>query len=69
MCMDNNGKYTKQRRHISRRLHFVINDEKRKIHKIDWCEGGLHLAYIETDNVGKNDLNIRMKYIMVRLNN
>ena len=37
--------------------------------KIDWCEGGLKLADIITKNVGENDLNPRMKYIMVRLDN
>ena len=37
--------------------------------KIDWCEGVLQLADIETKNVGENDLNLRIKYIMVRLNN
>ena len=41
MCMANNGKDTKHTRHISRRLHLVNNGEKCKMHKIDWCEGGL----------------------------
>ena len=39
------------------------------MHKIDWCEGGLHLAYIGTKNVSEPDLTPRMKYIMVRLDN
>ena len=39
------------------------------MHKIDWCEGGLQLVYIVTNNVGENNLNLRMKYIMVRLDN
>ena len=39
------------------------------MHKIDWCEGGLKLADIAAKNVGKIDLNPRMKYIMVRLDN
>ena len=34
---------------------------------IDWCEGGLKLAGIVTNNVCENDLNPSMKYIMVRL--
>ena len=55
--------------HISRRLHFVRNGEKWKIHKIYWCEGDLKLEDISTKNVGENDLNIRMKYIMVSLDN
>ena len=39
------------------------------MHKIDWFERGLQLADTETKNVGENDLNPRMEYIMVRLDN
>ena len=39
------------------------------MHNIDWCEGDLQFAYIATNNVSKNNLNPRMKYIMVRLEN
>ena len=39
------------------------------MNKIDWCEGGLQLADTATKNFGDNDLNTRMKYIMVRLEN
>ena len=53
--MDNNGKDTKQTRHISRRMHFVRNGEKCKMYKIDWCEGGMQLSDIDTNNVGEND--------------
>ena len=35
MCMDENGKDTKHTRNISRRMHFVRNGEKCKMHKID----------------------------------
>ena len=69
MCMANNGKDTKHTRHIARRMHFVRNGEKYKMHKIDWCEGGLKLADIGTKNVSEPDLISRMKYIMVRLEN
>ena len=65
--MAKNGKDTKTNIHISRRVHFVINGEKCKFQKIDWCEGGLKLADIETKNVGDNYLNPRIKYIIVRL--
>ena len=41
MCMANNGKDTKNNRHISRRMHLIRNGEKCKMQKIDWCEGGL----------------------------
>ena len=37
------------------------------MHKIDWCEGCIQLVDILTKNVGDNDLNTRMKYIMVRI--
>ena len=39
------------------------------MHKIDWCEGGLQLVDIGTNNVSEPDLTPRMKYIMVRLEN
>ena len=67
MCMANNVRDTKHTRHISRRIHVVRNGEKCKMHKIDWCEGGLQLADIGTNNVGKPVLTPRMKYILVRL--
>ena len=69
MFMDNNGKYTKHTRHIGRRMYFVSNGDKCKMHKIDWCEGGLQLAEIGTMNVSEHDLIPRMKYIMVILEN
>ena len=69
MCMAKNDKDTKHTRHIGRRMHFVRNGQKCKMHKIDWCEGGLQLADIATKNVGEQDLTSRMKYIMVRLDN
>ena len=68
-CMSNTGKYTKHTRHIPRRVHFVRNGDQCKINDIDWCELGLQLSYIETKNLGENDFNPRMKYIMVRLGN
>ena len=67
--MDNNGKDTNNTNHITRRVNVVRNVEKCKMHKIDWCEGGLQLVDIATKNVGKNDLKSRMKYTMVRLEN
>ena len=47
----------------------MINDEKWKMHRIDWCEEGTQLTYISIKNVGENYLNPRMKYIIVRLDN
>ena len=69
MCMAKNGKDTKHTRHIAIRMHFLSNGEKCKMHKIDWCEGGLQLADIRTKNVSEPDLTPIMKYIMVRLEN
>ena len=68
-CMANNGRDTKHTRHIARRMHFVRNGEKCKMHKIEWCERVLQLADIGTKNVSEHDLTPRMKYIMVRLEN
>ena len=41
MCMSKNVKDTKHTMHIAGRMNFVRNGEKCKIHKIDWCGGGL----------------------------
>ena len=65
--MAKNGRDTKHTRHIARRMHFVRNGEKCKMHKIECCEGGLQLADIGTKNLSEPDLTPRMKYIMVRL--
>ena len=65
--MANNVRDTKHTRHIARRMNFVTNGEKFKMHKIEWCEGGLQLADISTKNVSEPDLTSRMKYNMVRL--
>ena len=59
----------KNKKNIARIVRLVRNGENFKIHKIDCCEGGLQLSYIATDNVGENDLNPGMTYIMVRLDN
>ena len=69
VCMANNGNYTYYKRHIARRVKFLCKGKKWKIQKIDWFEGGLQLADIANKNVGENDLNPIMKYIMVRIEN
>ena len=69
VCMDNNGKDSKHTRHIFRRVNFVRNCKNCKMHNIDWCEGDIQFSDIVTNNVGDNDLNPRMKYITVRLDN
>ena len=67
--MDKNGKNNKHTRHITRRINFVRNGEKCKMHKIFCCEGGMNLEDIVTKNVSEPDLTPRMKYIMARLEN
>ena len=59
--MANNSNNKKHTRNISRRKHFIRNEEKCKMHKSDWCEGGLQLADISTKNVAENDSIPRMK--------
>ena len=69
IVLDSNGKDTKHTRHIARRMNFVRNGEKCKMHNIDWCERGLQLSDIGTTTVGEPDLTPSMKYITVRLEN
>ena len=69
VCMAKNGNDTKHTRYISSITHLVRNGENFKRQNIDWCEGGLQLADIAAKNFGENDLNPRMKYITVRLDN
>ena len=69
VCMANNGKDNKHTRHNTKIVSMLRNGENCKMHKIDWCGGSLQLKDIATKNVGENDLNNIMKYIMVRLEN
>ena len=70
ICMAKNGKGTKHTKNIARLMNFVRNWEKCKMHKIDWCKGGLQLVDIGNNNVSEPDLTPRMKYILVvRLEN
>ena len=69
ICMADSGKDKKHTRHIARRINILRNGEKCKMKNIDWFEGGLQLADIDTKNFDGHDLTPRMKYIMVRLYN
>ena len=69
MFMAKNVKYTRHTRNVARIMYLVTNGEKYKMHNIDWCEEGIQLADIATNNVGENDLTPIMKYIMVILDN
>ena len=68
-CMAKNGKENNHTSHIARIVHLLMNGENYKMYKIVWYEGGLHLADTDTKNVCEHDLNPRMKYIMVRIDN
>ena len=59
--MAKNGNDIKHTRHPTRIMHLVRNEEKFKMHKIDWCKGGLQLSEIGTKNVSEPDLTPRMK--------
>ena len=67
--MDNNGKDNKNNRHIDRRMKLVRNVKECNFHKKMWCEGGLQLKDILTNNVREYELNPRLRYDMVRLEN
>ena len=61
ICMAKNVKDTKNKKHIERIMHLVRNGEKWNMHNIDWCEGGLQLEDISSNNVVETDLTSRMK--------
>ena len=67
--MADNGKDTKHARHIDRRMNFVINVEKCDFYKTVWCEVGLKLSEIGTNNVREDEFNTRLGYAVVRLEN
>ena len=48
--MANNFRDTKHTRHISSRMHFVINGEYYNLHKTLLCEGSLQLSDIGTNS-------------------
>ena len=54
VCMTKNCKDTNHTRHISRRLYLVRNVENRKMHNIEWCEAGLQLTEVSTNNADDN---------------
>ena len=56
-------------RQISRRVHFVRNGENCKMRNIELSERDMQLSDIATKNVGDTDLNPRMKYILLRIDN
>ena len=60
MCTAKNGKDSKHTTHIFIRVHFVKNSDNCKIHKIEWCEVGLQLEYVATNNFGGTYFNPRM---------
>ena len=67
--MVKNGKDTKHTRKIDRRMKLVRNGEECNLHKTVWCEGGLQLPGIVTKNIREYELNPRLGYARVRLDN
>ena len=67
--MANNGKDTKHTRHIYRRMNLVINGEELKFNKTVWCQGVMQLAELTTKNSMEYELNPRLGFDMVRLEN
>ena len=53
VCMAKNGKDTKHTGKFSRRIHSIINVEECNMDKTVFCEGGLMLEYIVTNNAGE----------------
>ena len=67
--MAKNGKDKKHTRKISRRMNLVRNGEECNLHKTLWCEAGLHLKDIGTNNVRGDELNHILVYAIVKLEN
>ena len=67
--MDNNSKDTKHTRYIYRRMRFLRNSKELNFHQRVWCERGVQLAYIRTNNGRGAELNHRLGYSMVILEN
>ena len=65
VCIASNDRETKHTKHIVIIVNLVKNGETFKIHKIDWCEGGLQLIDIATKNFGENYLITMVYFIMV----
>ena len=50
-------------------MHFLRNGEECNFNKTLWYEGGLIIEYIGTTNVREEELNPRLVYDIVRLDN
>ena len=69
ICMAKNGNDTKHTIQIFRRMYFEGNAKEWTLQNSVWCEGGLYLGDIETNNVSKYELNTKLVYTMVRFEN
>ena len=67
VCMENNGKDIKHTRHVSKIMQLVRNSQELNLHKTVWCEVGLQLADIGTNNVREDELNPILRYAMLIL--
>ena len=50
-------------------MHLLRNGEEWIFYKTVWCEGGMQLAYIGTNNIREDELNTILGYSIVRLEN
>ena len=67
--MAKSGNDTKHTRHITRMMYFEINGEECNMKKIVCCEEGLNLSEIGTTNVREDEMNPRLGYTTIRLEN
>ena len=67
--MAQNVMESKHTRHISIRMHLVMNGEECNFHRTVWYKGGLQLTDNGTNSVREDELNHRLVYDMVILDN
>ena len=60
---------TKHTKQVSRRMYFVKYVVEWNVYKTVWCERGLRMADIVTNNVTEDEINTRLVYAMLRHEN
>ena len=66
-AMAQNDKDTKHTRHIARRVHYVRNGQQEGAHNLTYIPADLNLADPGTKNLGCEELEPRMNYIMIKV--
>ena len=59
ICMPKNDNNTKHTRHIDRNIHFMRNGTEWNLQKTVWCEVGMQLEDIGTENFREEEFNNR----------